>query len=554
MKRRMPILLWGGVVAGVAAAAGGFFTRAAAALLSLVPRHYVHYILGGGRVALHARVLGIYMGVALAACCGFALGYRYCRRRPDFAFLRTGRGKLLFALVAILALLVLSLSVNRVFWDDEIEHVHASWYVHSGQVPYSDFFEHHHPLLWFLLAPLLSIFGERLAVLGISRLLMLLLAGGIAWLTWRIGRLAGGSIEVGLLAVALLFSNFMFIPCVMEIRPDVPMVFLALAAVERLLIFHKEGKPLPLLAAAFFAALAFLFLQKAVFLLPPALVLLCAWRLSGRIGPRLFWQTAAAFFLPLVLFAAWLLFSGSLRDYFLCNWLLNAKRQAVYSLWLDIGRMALINAAFWLSLLPALVRSLCVHASSTAMKVVAGFGATLLAALVLLPNPADRHFLLSLPLASIVVGGWAGDRSRFPLRGRWRAMYLAALLAVPLPFLIGLSFPLNGFQLQKFAYVLQRTPPGDRVLDGRNDFNLFRPDLHYFWFQVGPGEMLDNYRHVRGDRRSEYDACLLIRAQKPRFISLDNREWSACGVWGEYSSTPYAGLFFRESTPPVQSP
>ena len=227
MKRWQTILLWGGVVFGIAAAAGGCFTRAAAALLSLLPRSYGHYILGGERTALHARVLGIYMGLVIAAACGFVLLYRHWRRRPDFAFLRTGRGKLLFVLLAVLALLLLSLSVNRVFWDDEIEHVHASWYVHHGQVPFRDFFEHHHPLLWFLLAPVVSIFNEGLAVLAAARLLMLLLAAGIAWLTWRIGRLAGGSVETGLLTVALLFTQSMFIPCVMEVRPDVPMVFLA---------------------------------------------------------------------------------------------------------------------------------------------------------------------------------------------------------------------------------------------------------------------------------------------------------------------------------------
>ena len=102
------------------------------------------------------------------------MGYLHLCHRPDFAFLRSKRGKSLFVILVVLALLTLSLSVNRAFSEDEIEHIHASWYVQNGQVPYRDFFEHHHPLLWFLLAPLMALCGEELIVLAISRLLILL--------------------------------------------------------------------------------------------------------------------------------------------------------------------------------------------------------------------------------------------------------------------------------------------------------------------------------------------------------------------------------------------
>jgi hypothetical protein len=450
MNQKLKTAGWmAGAGAGLAMAAGGVFTRPAALLLGLLPRRYGHYLLGGELVPLHSRLLGIYAGLALALVCGFALWHRYLCRRPDFTFLKTRRGKFLFVILVVLALLTLSLSVNRVFWDDEIEHIHASWYVQNGQVPYRDFFEHHHPLFWFLLAPVLALCGEGLLVLGVARLLLLLMAVGIGWLTWRISRLAGGDAETALLAVAILFSGFMFMPCVMEIRPDVPMVFLALAAVERLLIFMKEEKPKQLLAAAFLAALSFLFLQKVVFLFPAAVVLLCIWRLQGKISSTLFWKTTAVFLLPLILFTAWLLLVGGLHDYFLCNWLLNVKRQRDVSRWLIIGRLALVNIVFWLSLLPASVRVLRCAGSSAAMKVVVCFGFTALAALLLLPNPADRHFLLVLPLLGVMVGAWAGDRSHFSLRGKLRLIYLAGLLVVPLPFLAAFSFPLNGWQLEK---------------------------------------------------------------------------------------------------------
>jgi hypothetical protein len=470
----------------------------------------------------------------------------YLRRRPDFAFLKTRRGKFLFVILVFLALLTLALSVNRIFSEDEVEHIHVSWYVLNGQVPYRDFFEHHHPLFWYLLAPVLALCGQGMLVLAIARLLILLMAAGIAWLTWRISRLAGGDAETAWLAVVILFANFMFIPCVMEIRPDVPMVLLALAAVERLLVFMKEKKAEQLLAAAFLAALSFLFLQKAVFLFPAAAVLLCIWRLKGKISTALFRKTIAVFLLPLILFTAWLILSGAFQDYFLCNWLLNVQRQRDISRWLIVGQMALINIVFWLSLLPALVQALRSEKSSAAMKVVAWSGFTALAALFLLPNPADRHFLLPLPLLSVIVGAWAGGRANFPLQGKWHKIYLSGLLLLPLPFLTALNFPLNGVQLGKFAYVLRQTAPYEKVLDGRNEFNLFRPDVHYFWFNVALGVLEDYRRSGGGSRHADYDICRMIKEKKPRIIKLDNCEWSACGVWRDYLPTPYAGLFIRE--------
>jgi hypothetical protein len=549
MSNKTRIAGWlGAAGAGLAMAVSGLLTRPAAFLLELLPRRYSHYLLGGELVGLHARVLGLYAGLALALVCASVMGYTHLRRRPGFTFLKTRSGKFLSVILVVLALLTLWLSVNRVLWDDEVEHIHASWYVLNGQVPYRDFFEHHHPLLWFLLAPLLALCGQGLAALALTRLAIGLMVVGIAWLTWRIARLAGGSGEAAGLAVAILFSNFMFLPSVIEIRPDIPMVLLALAAVERLLVFMKAGGQGQLLAAAFSAALAFLFLQKVIFLFPVAAVLLCAWVFSNRVPAALFRKTVAVFLLPLGLFSAWLVVSGAWRDYFLCNWLLNVNRQRAYYLWLLVGLMALVNIVFWLSLLPALLRALRSGKGSAAMKVVAWFGLTGLAALLLLPGPADRHFLLVLPLLSVPVGAWAaGDRADFPLRGRLRKAYLVGLLAFPLPFLAMHGFPLNGAQLEKFAYVLRLSAPADKVLDGRNSFNLFRPDLHYFWFQIDAGEMLDNYRRIEGGPRGDYDPCRLIREQKPRFVLLTGREWRACGVWRNYLPTPFDGLFRREA-------
>ena len=57
------------------------------------------------------------------------------------------------ALASVFLALTFALSMFRFFDADEMEHVHSTWHVLHGAVPYVDFFQHHHPLLWYVLAP-----------------------------------------------------------------------------------------------------------------------------------------------------------------------------------------------------------------------------------------------------------------------------------------------------------------------------------------------------------------------------------------------------------------
>ena len=53
-------------------------------------------------------------------------------------------------------------------------------------------------------------------------------------------------------------------------------------------------------------------------------------------------------------------------------------------------------------------------------------------------------------------------------------------------------FRSNRGQLAQIQFVLDRSAPDDRMFDEWRDFNLFRPDMHYFWFMTRPGVRLYN--------------------------------------------------------------
>ena len=53
---------------------------------------------------------------------------------------------------------------------DIIEHIHASFLVGEGKVPYKDFFEHHNPLLWYLFSGVIEAFYGKYWIFGVVNL------------------------------------------------------------------------------------------------------------------------------------------------------------------------------------------------------------------------------------------------------------------------------------------------------------------------------------------------------------------------------------------------
>jgi hypothetical protein len=122
----------------------------------------------------------------------------------------------------------------------------------------------------------------------------------------------------------------------------------------------------------------------------------------------------------------------------------------------------------------------------------------------------------------------------------------AMLLVVCLLPAVGMArsvFRTNRGQLDKIQFVLDRSEPGDRMYDEWRDFNLFRPDMHYFWFMTSPGVRL--YTQLTGGRRAGYDVCRLVAEVKPRFASDRASRLEACGLAGLYRPTRFDRLVER---------
>jgi hypothetical protein len=450
-------------------------------------------------------------------------------------------------LAAVFLAITLALSVWRFLDSDEIEHVHSAWHVLNGAVPYVDFFEHHHPLLWYLLAPALAVLPETASTVIALRVMLFFLVPATAWATYRLARECGAGPDPAWLSVFLLLSMTTFGYVAIEIRPDVPQALVGVISAISFVRMLRTGRPRDAMLCGLSAAVAFLFLQKAVLLLALFPAAFAVYALRRRVRWRLGVCAAAAFAAACAPFAAALAAAGAFNDYAITNWLLNARVGAGRAplsfldggVVRDFGR----NAVFWmmsLAMAAAAVRRRL--RAPYALPAFLGWG---LVALIFATNRVvDRYLVAAVPFLAVAAGMWLAEEfARRRIAGRRAVAVLLVVCLLPAVGMVRSVFRTNRGQLAKIQFVLDRSAPRDPMHDEWRDFNVFRPDMHYFWFMTSPGVRL--YNGLTGGRLASYDVCRLIADVRPTFVSDRVGLLNACGLAGLYRPTRFDRLMER---------
>lgn len=258
---------------------------------------------------------------------------------------RKGRRLAALALVALAGTVLLRVAFLRtnMFIVDEFQHMHAAYLTSLGQVPYQDFFEHHTPFFYFLLAPLIQWSGAQFETLIHARYISLAfsLLAVIAAGAWA-RRLQDGWGAASVVTL-MLGSFFLF--------KSGTILFLDVFAVAFLFLFgwalHAAAGRLPgIVLAGFFGGTAVLFTQKAVmmFLGVAAYYLLKIWRAEAasqrwREPLREIAGLAAGAGLSALLLVA-LLGWDAIDEFFEYNVLLNLAWKARHSPIRDLTRIA----------------------------------------------------------------------------------------------------------------------------------------------------------------------------------------------------------------------
>jgi hypothetical protein len=180
------------------------------------------------------------------------------------------------------------------------------------------------------------------------------------------------------------------------------------------------------------------------------------------------------------------------------------------------------------------------------MKVIVFVGLVQICSLALFSTSFKHYYLFPISLFSVSGAYFLTNMFAAGKIITTHRVALAAMIMLwALPFLLIDNMNSNRFQLEKIKYVLSMTKDTDLVYDGANNFNLFRHDLHYFWFQLG---QLKNYNALSGDRFGDYDGCSLIREKRPKIINELHLDFNACGLGALYAKTMYPGVYIRKNT------
>ena len=227
-------------------------------------------------------------------------------------------------LLADLFVVLLSFAFQDPVITDSMEHLRASYLVSLGDVPYRDFFEHHHPLLWYAFAPIAAVLPHNaLLSLYVARFCAFLSSCAMLYVLYLIIKNFVGGAKLFPYFVVLLFLAY---PCVYSFSSFKPDAFARLFYFIGLYCFFlyiKEQKTRFLCLCFLTFFIAFCFLQTFAFdilpLIIPALILFYN-------KPVFYRDVGMALILPAIFFviAIYLTIVNDVwKPYFEMNWLFN---------------------------------------------------------------------------------------------------------------------------------------------------------------------------------------------------------------------------------------
>src|SRR5688500_9809338 len=125
----------------------------------------------------------------------------------------------IFTVFLALASLVV-LQFLKSFSCVELEHIHSSYFVSHGLLPYKDFFQHHHHFMWYVYAPLFLLFGvSTLALISIKTLSIIIGFLNLV-LIFKISAYYFENKSWRFFPVLIAACSYPFLSTGMEIRPD----------------------------------------------------------------------------------------------------------------------------------------------------------------------------------------------------------------------------------------------------------------------------------------------------------------------------------------------
>jgi hypothetical protein len=471
-----------------------------------------------------------------------------------------GRKTVLAAAAAALALLFVHAALSGCD-HDEVQHLHGAFLVSQGKLPFRDFLEQRHPVVYYALAPAARLFdgSPRALVFAVRALNLVFLVAAIAVFL----RLCRPYLRDARAAWPVLvpLGCFWLARNSMEVRPDPWMALLCVVALWQWAAYLRDGRLRRAAVAGLCVGLAVAVLQKAVAFAG----LLALGTVPVAIGARERLLRAArggavavgAAFVPLALLALALRRAGVWDEFLFWNYPFNrfyylATQFDGPSAAAVLGVSVVEDPLLWVGGFAGLwlaVRRFRDLAERPEIALAAAVVIGILASVAVSRWPFSHNLLLMQPALALLAVA-AMEELRAP---RWRAA--AGVLIVLLVAKVGvLCFTYDeghgNYRVQE--RILAMTAPSDPVAAPPPYHPIFRRDSFFFWYV--PVNNAQAYAELCRQRpcppgKLEHDRAAW-REDPPAVVYLPSDEptWAAVGFEAhraEYAETDVPGLWRR---------
>lgn len=401
---------------------------------------------------------------------------------------------------------------NGYYVQDHAEHLHAAWLVWTGEVPYRDFFEHHNPLLWWILAPVVALFYLNPLILYVARLItvaaFILFVAGFYRICRQFLKISAQAV---VLAFIFLFGFREYIGDVLELRPDFFMWAAFIWGVYFYFGYLASSQQKMLNYAMILFVAAFLFLQK---ILVQEAVIGChlLWMVYRR--KIAFKAVLRALVVPVCLlgcFLFYLFYTNSYYIYFILNYDLNT--------WMPQFMWIASMPENWQNvfLFPALAL-LCLKRfdrgeGAAYRQIMVALMLSVLAVNFAVWGPWPHYYIFSNLVAALVVA----DEIISHINKLGVKVFLACLLCYLGKIFI--SMPADySFQVyyQLHRHIMANTTKDDVLINGTLVFlNIYNRNPSYYWFGYQNIVPVAYALYGYGDKP---DINAMIYQNKPKFL------------------------------------
>lgn len=400
---------------------------------------------------------------------------------------------------------------------DTLEHIHSSWLIYAGFLPYKDFFQHHNPLLWYVFSPLVGLHAK-----GVDDNIVTSLVVATAVLTsfvnyFYLYLITSRFISTkfsGLVAAAISLTPYIVLS-IIHFRPDNFMFAAFFAGLYYYFCYLKDKKLWQLSLAFLLFWVSFMFLQKIVFtliligLVTLFFIYVKKIRLSDTLYALLLPETLS------LLFVAYLYQNDILSVWYHSNFTFNLHIPELF----DERRIG----TFWpeLKLLmggAVLSMVFCLKGSNLYFKILILIFVSELCQRLFYFSAFAYYFCLLVYISAILSAVFLEEKI---FKKHFVAIYILILALAYCMYKPAIYEGNIGERVGRFYEPLNKkivrfSTPCDYILNGDGTiYNLYNRDPHYYWNLLGQTDVI-------GAKTGIYplmDINRIIEIYKPLIIS-----------------------------------